>query len=247
MKELLDRIKASFSYMFCVALLTTEGIIFTPQTTAYVLGVILTSLGGFYVLSFMFYGRLSIFLLAWALLSLPLGLLSFASASTTVLAFTTTLVISIIPVIYEEIRKLIKHEMGKHEDLSVLQMIDIKKSEDANKAIILLSLSVLLFVFADFFVYIEDRFLVLSLIAALGMIVLCQRWIENYRIRKGYYGTKEWEAREIIRFIIDNFDDIDFTEDGSKTLFPERHTETPVLLNHTIFSEPAHEDRYRER
>jgi hypothetical protein len=37
------------------------------------------------------------------------------------------------------------------------------------------------------------------------------RKILDYRVRRGYYGATEYESREIIQFIVDHADDIDYT------------------------------------
>lgn len=47
-------------------------------------------------------------------------------------------------------------------------------------------------------------------------------FLVNFRIRKGFYGGNEFEAREIINFIEQNSDNIDFSDgDSPKKLFNE--------------------------
>jgi len=41
-------------------------------------------------------------------------------------------------------------------------------------------------------------------------------YLMNYRIKKGYWGTNEHEAREVIYFILKNSEKIDFTDDDGK-------------------------------
>jgi hypothetical protein len=60
-------------------------------------------------------------------------------------------------------------------------------------------------------------------IAALGLLVLKEAVVE-YRIRNGLFGTTRSEARELIDFIVENSDDIDFTDSNGnlrKALLPE--------------------------
>ncbi|MEM9276588.1 MAG: hypothetical protein AAGA80_27145, partial [Cyanobacteria bacterium P01_F01_bin.143] len=62
------------------------------------------------------------------------------------------------------------------------------------------------------------------LIIIFGLISLLFLYLVvlNFRIRQGWYGGNESEAREIINFALRNSDDIDFTDDGqSKSLFNE--------------------------
>ncbi|NOK71580.1 MAG: hypothetical protein GFH25_541324n23 [Chloroflexi bacterium AL-N10] len=47
------------------------------------------------------------------------------------------------------------------------------------------------------------------------LLYTIQMTLFNYRLLKGFYGTTEYEAREIIGFIINNSENIDFT-DGEK-------------------------------
>lgn len=52
-----------------------------------------------------------------------------------------------------------------------------------------------------------------SPIVILILIILRDR-ITEYRVRNGFYGSNEYEAREIIKFIISNSKNIDFTDGG---------------------------------
>lgn len=64
-------------------------------------------------------------------------------------------------------------------------------------------------------------------IAALGLLVLKEAVVE-YRIRNGLFGTTRSEARDIIDFLVNNSDDIDFTDSNGnlrKALLPEESTQ----------------------
>lgn len=54
------------------------------------------------------------------------------------------------------------------------------------------------------------------------------RFITRYRIKKGYYLDNESDARELVNFIRDNADDIDFTGNNKK-IISERDLEDIVL------------------
>lgn len=59
-------------------------------------------------------------------------------------------------------------------------------------------------------------------------MLLLDSFITRFRIRKGYYLNNEEETRELIKFIRDNADDIDFT-DGNKKIFSKEDLEEVVL------------------
>ncbi|MCI5142119.1 MAG: hypothetical protein D3909_10455, partial [Candidatus Electrothrix sp. ATG1] len=64
-----------------------------------------------------------------------------------------------------------------------------------------------------------DIFLFLSV--CLALLHLNQKIIE-YRVRKGLYGKNEYEAREMIAYILSYSDKSDFSDgDKLKELFPE--------------------------
>ena len=73
----------------------------------------------------------------------------------------------------------------------------------------------------------------LSMIATmlLGLIslLIIKEQLQEYRIRKGLFGTNRTEARALIEFIIKNSEDIDFTDSNGKlrcTLLPETEPTT---------------------
>jgi hypothetical protein len=55
---------------------------------------------------------------------------------------------------------------------------------------------------------------------------LTNQYILTYRIRHGYYGTTEYESREIINLILKHSNKSDFTDgNGLKELFPEAESD----------------------
>lgn len=65
---------------------------------------------------------------------------------------------------------------------------------------------------------------VFILAACLGLTLMMELVVE-VRILMGWFGTTEWEARELLRFLIRNAADIDFVDDDGnrrRVLLPER-------------------------
>lgn len=63
-------------------------------------------------------------------------------------------------------------------------------------------------------------------IVTLGLIILKESIVE-FRIKKGWFGTNKIEAKALIDFLVNNSDDIDFTDGNGKlkrTLFPESNS-----------------------
>lgn len=57
--------------------------------------------------------------------------------------------------------------------------------------------------------------LIISIIAFTLLITYnIQTSLFNYRVRKGFYGRNEYESREIIDFIVDNYKKVDFSDPG---------------------------------
>lgn len=81
----------------------------------------------------------------------------------------------------------------------------------------------------------EWQFIVAPFIFLVAL--LCNGLITKYRIRKGYYLNNERETRELIKFIKDNADDIDFTSGSRKILSPEDLED--IVLGGTVGYNPA--------
>lgn len=102
-------------------------------------------------------------------------------------------------------------------------------------AITLSAYLALILIFPLFIGYIGTRFIpllggrgtLLYLIAYL-LILAAQRFVINYRIRKGFYLNNEGETREMIDFIRSNSDNIDFTGTNTK-IVSSRDLEDIVL------------------
>ncbi|CAK8716763.1 hypothetical protein GMJAKD_05940 [Candidatus Electrothrix aarhusensis] len=80
-------------------------------------------------------------------------------------------------------------------------------------------------------------------IVLLGLIslLITKELLVEYRIRKGLFGTNRMEARALIKFIIKNSDDIDFTDSNGnlrRALLPEADP-TPAEQPLPAFGEEA--------
>ena len=63
-------------------------------------------------------------------------------------------------------------------------------------------------------------------------LVLLRSWVINHRVTNGMFGTNEYEARELIDFIIRNSDNLDSTGPGGKgrrALLPETMHRHPAV------------------
>lgn len=79
-----------------------------------------------------------------------------------------------------------------------------------------------------------NLYTLLFLIILIGLLYVNQK-VLRYRIAKGYYGTNEYEVREIIQFILDHSDKTDFTDgDGMKKLMPD-----PEVTTQNVFVQGA--------
>jgi hypothetical protein len=61
------------------------------------------------------------------------------------------------------------------------------------------------------------------LLCFMGLAILARGWLVQYRVRKGFYGRTEAEAREILQFVLDHTKDTDFTDGGKpkKVISPQ--------------------------
>jgi hypothetical protein len=110
----------------------------------------------------------------------------------------------------------------KINDLTIVEIMVGEKTNKTNKSYIFLLISLLAhFAFAYLTNVNFNSWLVLLILLLMGALYSNQK-ILDYRIRKGYYGATEYEAMEIIQFILEHAEDIDFTDGtGTKKLMPD--------------------------
>jgi hypothetical protein len=112
------------------------------------------------------------------------------------------------------------------KDITIVGMMLDKYSASDAKSYVCLLLSVVAY---SIFVLLSKSTInygVVLFVVVLAGILYTNRELLVYRIRKGYYGTTEEEARDIIEFILDHSDDTDFTDgSGIKKLMPDPEVE----------------------
>ena len=99
--------------------------------------------------------------------------------------------------------------------LSVVKIIQKRREDKIYQARYLLLIATLFCILSNIFFDLGiSNFFPVIFIATFILLNL-ESFLFDYRIRKGWYGTNETEAREIVKFILDNSDNIDFTDGGS--------------------------------
>lgn len=102
--------------------------------------------------------------------------------------------------------------------------LDSVKSRNLRAKVVLMLCSAVLLVIAFRFPDLQLIEPALVSSAVLGLLFLKEAVLE-YRIRHGLFGTNRTEARDLIEFLVQNSEDIDFTDGGGKlrrVLFPEK-------------------------
>lgn len=104
-------------------------------------------------------------------------------------------------------------------------MVD-NRIKSTTKSYILLFLSLVVQLGFSYFTKEQiNGWLITIVVFLLAILFINQKMLE-YRVKKGYYGATEYEAREIIEFILNHADKTDFTDnDGLKKLMPDPEIE----------------------
>ena len=127
-------------------------------------------------------------------------------------------------------KKKIKETRKKYPKLSIVAIINQYYEQNVFKSIYLLLISIITYIFVAqiFSLTISINFLIIFF--GLILILFLYLLVLNFRIRQGWYGGNESEAREIINFALKNSDDIDFTDNSqSKRLFNQEDIEEIFL------------------
>lgn len=99
----------------------------------------------------------------------------------------------------------------QYPKLSIIGIIRQRSTTEAASALVILAGSLLIVtMFPSLFTVGYNPVLIICLM----LFVIVLSLAKNYRIRKGFYGSSEREAREIIEFILENTNDVDFTDRG---------------------------------
>jgi hypothetical protein len=109
---------------------------------------------------------------------------------------------------------------------TIVGMMVVKKVQFYTRAYTLLLLSLVVSLGFNLITKTSLDFGLISFLLGLILILFTNQTALEYRIRKGLYGNNEYEAREILQFIIDHADKTDFTSGGkSKKLLPDAEIE----------------------
>jgi hypothetical protein len=115
-----------------------------------------------------------------------------------------------------------KADTAKEVALSLTYLGHLRKRHFRVKVFLLASSAALAVLGIKFPTF--DLLALASTPVAFFALILLKELVIEYRIRHGFFGTSQSEAREMIRFLIENSTDIDFTDSGGKlrrTLLPE--------------------------
>jgi hypothetical protein len=109
---------------------------------------------------------------------------------------------------------------------SIVEMMVDNRAKNAQKAYTVFAITLLgQFAFA-YFSKIATNFWFTLLVLILASATYLNQTILVYRIKKGLYGANDYEARELIEFIFQNVDYIDFNDGNSrKKIMPEPEEE----------------------
>jgi hypothetical protein len=111
------------------------------------------------------------------------------------------------------------------EKNTIVGVMLLNKSKVFAKAYIYLFISLLINIFVAIIFPVIGYLPLMVTLVALGLVYLNQHILE-YRIKNGYFGNNEYEAREIIQFITEHRDKSDFTSGGKiKDLLPASEVE----------------------
>lgn len=120
----------------------------------------------------------------------------------------------------------LKKAKEKYPSLSIVGIILDRKQRSSSRSITALSIAFFGLFIYDLYTPNIVNFITLVFILALLVLRVIHIFMFEYRIRKGYYGRNEYEAREIIQFILDHSSDIDFTDSGKpKQIITEQDLE----------------------
>lgn len=69
--------------------------------------------------------------------------------------------------------------------------------------------------------HVDSGLLPIITVSVLLVLLWCDQMILRYRIKRGFYGMNQFEAREFLRFLLSHTDKEDFSDqDGARAVFP---------------------------
>ncbi|OOQ70158.1 hypothetical protein C1S86_11370 [Vibrio parahaemolyticus] len=102
----------------------------------------------------------------------------------------------------------------KKQTNTVVGMMLKERTNKANKSSLLLIAAIIVYLALSSITSIEFSWLVILIPSVLLFAFQADQYLITYRIRKGWYGRNEYEAREIIQYILAHADKDDFNDEG---------------------------------
>jgi hypothetical protein len=102
-----------------------------------------------------------------------------------------------------------------YKNLSIVGIMLKKRKKDVYRNIIIIYSGLIIYLLYSHITE-EINYGISSSFILISCLLMLYENILNYRIKKGYYGNNEREAREIISFILDNYIEIDFKDGGKR-------------------------------
>lgn len=104
----------------------------------------------------------------------------------------------------------------KYPGLSVVRIMSLKREGASYYSIALFVSGLMLYMaYTAITEHPSSSAVIAVLLAGAGFVLLREK-LHLYRVTKGFFGNNEAEAREIIRFILSNSENIDFTDGGKQ-------------------------------
>lgn len=105
-------------------------------------------------------------------------------------------------------------DTSKKKTNTVVSMMLKERASVANKSNILLAGTLIVYLVATAMAIVDFNLLAVLFPSTLFFAFQVDQYLITYRIRKGWYGRNEYEAREIIEYILSHADKNDFNDDG---------------------------------
>ncbi|ENH7109824.1 hypothetical protein ABWJ26_000227 [Vibrio fluvialis] len=105
-------------------------------------------------------------------------------------------------------------DVSKRKSNTIVGMMLEEKFASSNKNARLLSMTIFGYMLITYFDFVAFNILALIVPMALLSALLLDKFLITLRIRRGWYGRNEYEAREIINYVSSHANKDDFNDDG---------------------------------
>lgn len=132
---------------------------------------------------------------------------------------------SMYKVIYELLKSINENKNNDSENKKEIEYIIVnllvnKKAKKESYSYLVLFTTLILYISIMFILSLTIKKVIIFILLGLILALYVKQKILEYRIKNGYYGTNQSEAREIISFILDNSDDFN-NFNGYDKVFPK--------------------------